>query len=140
MNTYKFSDLHIGHEESFSVSVTEKMMDDFKSITGDINPLHNDNEFAVKTGHPGRVVYGLLTASFMSTLAGVYLPGRYSLIHTVETEFVKPVYIGDILKVNGKVVQKDENFKVIWLKVVITNQHEKKVCRGKMRIGFLNVD
>ncbi len=138
MNTYLFSDLCIGHEEAFSVKIDEKMLDQFKAITGDINPLHNDNDFAIKTGYSGRVVYGLLTASFMSTLAGVYLPGKYSLIHTVETEFVKPVYIGDTLSVKGVVTQKDENFQVIWLKVVITNQNGKKVCRGKMRIGFLN--
>ncbi|MBQ9091319.1 MAG: hypothetical protein IJY52_03500, partial [Anaerotignum sp.] len=49
----------------------------FLAITGDINPLHNDQEFAQKQGHPDKVAFGMLTASFLSTLAGVYLPGRY---------------------------------------------------------------
>ena len=138
MNEYKFEDLLVGHEESFAVTITDEMMREFKHISGDINPLHNDSEYAKESGHPDCVVYGMLTASFMSTLAGVYLPGKYSLIHTVESEFVKPVYVGDLLNIKGTVTQKDDNFKVIWLKVVMTNQSGKKVCRGKMRIGFLH--
>ncbi len=137
MNNYTYDDMQIGQEESFSVLITEKMMNSFLDITGDINPLHNDAEYAADKGYPNRVVYGMLTASFLSTLAGVYLPGKYSLIHTVETEFVKPVYVNDSLTVKGIVTQKDDNFKVIWLKVVITNQYGKKVCRAKMRIGLL---
>lgn len=137
MNEYTFSEIDIGTEESFSVPITEGMLTAFRQITGDINPLHNDKEYALSVGHPDRVVFGMLTASFLSTLAGVYLPGKYSLIHTTETEFVKPVYVDDTLTVKGIVTQKDDNFKVIWLKVVITNQYGKKVCRAKMRIGLL---
>ncbi len=136
MNEYTFSEIDIGMEETFTVPITEKMLSAFCQITGDVNPLHNDKEYALSVGHPDRVAFGMLTASFLSTLAGVYLPGKYSLIHTVETEFVKPVYVGDTLTIKGVVVQKDENFKVIWLKAVIINQYNKKVCRAKMRIGL----
>jgi 3-hydroxybutyryl-CoA dehydratase len=65
------------------------------------------------------------------------MPGKYSLIHTVETEFVKPVFIGDELTIKGTVKEKDDNFRLIWLKVVITNQKGEKVCRAKMRIGLM---
>ena len=135
MNEYFYSNLEIGQRESFSVNITEDMLSNFTRITGDINPLHNDNDYAVNMGYPGRVVFGMLTASFLSTLAGVYLPGKYSLIHTVETEFVKPVFIGDELKIDGTIVDKNDAFQVVWLKVVITNQNGRKVCRAKMRIG-----
>ncbi len=46
MNRYRFEDLEIGLKESFTVTVTEEMMRDFLSISGDINPLHNDEGFA----------------------------------------------------------------------------------------------
>ena len=48
----------------------------------------------------------MLTASFLSTLAGIYLPGEKSLIHSVETKMIKPVFIGDELIVTGKVSEK----------------------------------
>lgn len=134
MNNYKFDELTVGMTESFKVSITEAMLDAFKGITGDINPLHNDEEFAKAKGHPGRVAYGMLTASFLSTLAGVYIPGERSLIQQVETKFSKPVYIGDELTVTGEIVELVESVQRLELKVTITNQDGKKVLRGTMGI------
>ncbi len=138
MNEYRFEDIKVGLEEQFCVTVTEQMLNQFAQITGDLNPLHHEEQFAQAQGHPGRVAFGMLTASFLSTLAGVYLPGRYSLIHEVETKFPKPVYIGDELTVKGSVTERNETFRFFTMKVVITNQKNEKVLRGKMKVGFLN--
>ena len=105
MNHYSINDLSIGHKEVFTVEVTTEMFNKFREITGDINPLHNDEDFARNLGHKGRVAFGMLTASFLSTLAGVYLPGERSLIHSVEIKFTKPVYIGDVLSISGEVTE-----------------------------------
>lgn len=137
MNKYSFEEIEVGTEESFQVTVTSEMVEQFRKITGDVNPLHTTEEFARKKGYDGCLVYGMLTASFLSTLAGVYLPGERSLIHSVETKFVKPVFIGDTLNVVGKVTEKKENFQVFILKVTITNQKNEKVLRGSMQIGVL---
>ena len=134
MNNYKFDELTVGMTESFKVTITEEMLDAFKGITGDVNPLHNDEEFAKAKGHPGRVAYGMLTASFLSTLAGVYIPGERSLIQQVETKFAKPVYIGDELTVTGEITELVESVQRLELKVTITNQGGKKVLRGTMGI------
>ena len=134
MNNYKFDELTVGMTESFKVSITEAMLEAFKGITGDVNPLHNDEEFAKAKGHPGRVAYGMLTASFLSTLAGVYIPGERSLIQQVETKFAKPVYIGDELTVTGEITELVESVQRRELKVTITNQDGKKVLRGTMGI------
>ena len=137
MNHYTYEEINVGKEETFSVLITDEMMNYFYNITGDCNPLHRSDEYAANAGFEKRVVYGMLTASFLSTLAGVYLPGEYSLIHTTETEFVKPVRVGDELTIKGIVKEKDDNFKLIYLKVTMTNQKGEKVCRAKMRIGLM---
>ena len=80
----------------------------------------------------------MLTASFMSAAAGMYLPGKRSLIHKVEAEFPKPVYVGDTLLVEGKITEKDDAFRLIYLKIVIKNGQGEKVLRGKMRIQVLD--
>ncbi|SEK43786.1 3-hydroxybutyryl-CoA dehydratase [Pseudobutyrivibrio ruminis] len=134
MNNYTFDELTVGMTESFKVKITEAMLDAFKGITGDVNPLHNDEEFAKAKGHPGRVAYGMLTASFLSTLAGVYIPGERSLIQQVETKFAKPVYIGNELTVTGEITELVESVQRLELKVTITNQDGKKVLRGTMGI------
>ena len=138
MNHYSINDLSIGHKEVFTVEVTSEMFDKFREITGDINPLHNDEDFAKNLGHKGRVAFGMLTASFLSTLAGVYLPGERSLIHSVETKFTKPVYIGDVLSISGEVTEINDTVNQIVLKVEIKNQNGEKVLRGKMKVGFLD--
>ena len=138
MNDYKINDIKVGLEESFSVTVTDKMMAAFKDITGDINPLHNDADFAKASGHPDKVCYGLLTTSFLSTLAGVYLPGRYSLIRSVEVKYAKPVYAGDELVIKGTVTEVNTDFNFFDMKVDIRNQDGDKVLRGKMQVGVVN--
>ncbi len=140
MNEYFYEDLEVGKKESFPVTVTEKMLDAFRDITGDDNPLHCDEKFAKEEGYDGRVAYGMLTASFLSTLAGVYLPGRYSLIQSVEVKFTKPVYIGDELTVTGEITETNDTCGLIFLKVAVTDGAGKKVCRAKMQIGVKKRD
>ena len=135
MNDLSYEEIEVGHKESFSVTVTEEMMDKFLAITGDVNPLHNDEDYARSAGHPGRVVYGMLSASLLSTLAGVYLPGKRSLIHEVKIKFAKPVYIGDRLTVEGTVEEKHDVYSLLVLKVTVRNQSGDKVCRAKMQVG-----
>ncbi|MBQ3559432.1 MAG: dehydratase [Agathobacter sp.] len=135
MNKYLFEEINIGQKESFEVTVRESDMIAFREITGDVNPLHNDEDFAMSKGYTGRVVYGMLTSAYLSTLAGVYIPGERSLIQSVSIDLVKPVYIGNKLNVLGEVVEKSEAFSTIKVKVTITNEAGKKVLRGTMRIG-----
>ena len=135
MNDYTYEEISLGQKETFTVTVTEKMMEDFCAITGDVNPLHNDTAYAAGLGHPGRVVYGMLTASFLSTLAGVYLPGKRSLIQEVKVKFSKPVYVGDTISVEGIVEEKHDIYSLIVLKVTMKDQDGRKVCRATMRVG-----
>ena len=135
MNEYTYEEIEQGHKESFSVTVTEEMMESFCKMTGDINPLHNEKEYAKSLGHPGRVVYGMLTASLLSTLAGVYLPGKRSLIQEVKVKFAKPVYIGDTITVEGVVEEKHDVYSLLVLKVTMRNGAGEKVCRATMQVG-----
>ncbi len=138
MNEYRFEDLKIGQEEYFTVTVTQEMMDSFLDLSGDTNPLHNDEGFALSQGYQNKVVYGLLTTSFLSRLVGVYLPGRYCLLQGIDVKYSRPVYVGDILIVKGIVDELHESVKRAVIKVFIQNQDEKKVVKGKVEVGFLN--
>lgn len=135
MREFKYLDIFVGQMETFSEIITKDKMEKFAQISGDLNPLHTDLEYAKSLGYENNVVYGMLTASLLSTLAGMYLPGKFSLIHHVEMDFVKPVFVGDELTVEGIVSEKNDLFKFIVLKVTIKNNKGEKVCRGKMRVG-----
>lgn len=138
MNEYTYEQIGVGHKESFDVTVTEEMMEHFLQITGDRNPLHMDAEYAVTRNYADRVVYGMLTSSFYSTLAGVFLPGKYSLIHSVESKFLRPVYVGDTLMVSGTVKEKEDAYRMLILNLLIENQKGEKVSKGTMQIKMLD--
>ncbi len=138
MNEYRFSDIKIGLEESFSIVVDSSKLDKFLDISNDINPLHVDADYAKEKGFEGRVVYGLLTSSFYSTLVGVYLPGKYCILQGIDIQFSKPVYIDDTLTVSGKVSYINEAYKQIEIKATIVNQHGQKVSKATIKTGLID--
>lgn len=135
MKEYLFDEIYEGLSESFEVTVTEEMMDRFRDMTGDVNPLHRDPAYGKEKGYPGVVCFGMLTASFLSTLAGVYLPGKYSLIQSVEVKFSKPVFPGETLKISGKVSEKNETFRFIRVKAEAKTLSGEKKMKAVMQIG-----
>ncbi len=137
MNRFTYDEIEVGHKESFRVKVTKEDMDRFRSITGDVNPLHADPDYAKEHGHRDCVGFGMLTASYLSTLAGVYLPGEHSLIHSVKTKFSGAVYVNDELTVEGTVTEKNNTFELIIVKAVIKNGDGEKVCKAEMQIGII---
>ena len=138
MNEYELSQIEVGMQASFGKIITKEMEDSFRVISGDDNPLHRDDNFAVDISNgkfKSHAAFGMLTASLYSTMAGMYLPGKYSLIHSFdELSFMNPVFVGDELMVQGTVTDKNEDLKLIMLKVVIKNQDKKIVSRAKMKV------
>ncbi len=134
---YSWSELSIGLTESFSVTVNQELQDTFTKLTGDINPMHLDSNYAVRMGYQDKIVYGMLTASFYSTLVGVYLPGQRCLFHECDVQWPKPVYIGDTLTIIGKISEMDERFHRIKIKAHILNQHNEKVSRASLSVGVV---
>ena len=137
MNHYTFEELSVGMEESFSVTVTEEMHNKFTELSGDINPMHLSEEYAKEHGYAGKLVYGMLTASFYSTLVGVYLPGEHCVFHEIRSTFNAAVYAGDTLTIHGEIVQIHEDFRRIKIKAYIVNQEGTKVSLSTLTVGVV---
>lgn len=136
MNEYLYQEIAVGQEEGFSKEITVEMENLFRNMTDDRNPLHWDDAFAKDVGNfDSHVSFGMLSASMLSTLAGVYLPGKYSLIHSIDNiSFRKPVFAGDLLYISGTVTDKQDGLNLILVKVKMTNQHNKTVLTADMKI------
>ena len=76
-------------------TVTERDIQLFGEATGDMNPVHFDEEFARKTVFRGRVAHGALSIGFISALLGTKLPGDGSIFMSASIIFKLPVRIGD---------------------------------------------
>ena len=138
MNKYTISDLAVGLKESFEVTIDESIMDKFLDISNDTNPLHIDSQYAVSKGFRAKVVYGLLTSSYYSTLVGVHIPGKYCILQGIDIQFSRPVYIGDTLRVSGEVVYINNAYKQIEIKAFITNQESLKVSKATIKVGLID--
>ena len=136
MNHYTFEQMSVGMTESFTDSITENMLYTFGELSGDKNPMHTDPDYAKNNGYCDRLVYGMLSSSFFSTLVGMYLPGEYCLLLSCNSSFHNPVYVGDTLTVTGKVAQINDSTRTVEIKALITNQDGKKVVKGKILVGF----
>ena len=137
MNHFSYDDITVGQTAEFSREITAEMMESFRQISGDENPLHKDEDYAKEKGFSDRVVYGMLTSSLYSCLVGTYIPGEHCLLQSVHADFLSPVFIGDKLTVTGKVAEKNDSVRQIVIKAVIRNQDGKKVSRAKIEAGVL---
>ncbi len=95
-----------GYKFEYTKSIHEIDVELFGLVSGDLNPVHFDEEFASKTRFGGRVVHGMLTTSFVSA-AVARLPGTVVLLETY-FRYKAPVRIGDTVRVEGTVVEIDE--------------------------------
>ncbi len=98
-------DLAVGMSALYARTVTDADIVLFAGISGDVNPVHLNHEFASQTMFEGRIAHGMLTASFISTVLGTKLPGPGCIYLSQTLKFKAPVRSGDT--VNARVTITD---------------------------------
>lgn len=126
-----YDDIAVGDQASFSKTLAESDIYMFAGITGDFNPMHVDQEYAKTTVFGERIAHGMLTASFISTVLGMKLPGPNTIYLSQNVRFLAPVRIGDTVKVTAEVVEKIDLKRQIRLHTKIVNQHGTVVADGE---------
>lgn len=102
---YALEDLSVGMTAAYEHIVTEQDVVKFADISGDHNPVHLDEAYARTTRFKGRIVHGMLSASFLSTTIASRLPGPGTIYLTQNLSFRAPVRIGD--RVEARVTVSD---------------------------------
>ncbi len=131
-------DFKIGERASFKHRITEDDVRKFVDLTGDDNPLHVDPKFAEKTPFKGIVTHGMLSASFISTMIGKYIPGEGALWVSQHLDFLLPVRLNDELEISAEVTHIHLRQNLLHLSVQIANQHGQKVLRGDCQVKVLS--
>lgn len=132
-----YDDFPVGRRGSFTKTLTEADVALFVGITGDVNPLHVDEEFASRTHFQGRIVQGLLSASLLSTVIGCEVPGVGAIYRSQTLHFRRPVRIGDTLTAAVEVTGVDAEAEEIVLASTITNQRGETVVDGESTVSLL---
>ena len=101
----KIEDIRLGMAAFYSQTITDADIKNFAGVSGDHNPVHVDREFAEKSRYKKRIVHGLLSASFFSSLFGTKLPG-YGCVYASQTlDFKRAIYIDDTVVAKIEVVE-----------------------------------
>lgn len=105
LHGYLFEELEVGMSAVVAKTVTEADIVLFAGLTGDMNPMHLNEEFASKTPFKGRICHGMLTASFISAVIGMKLPGPGCIYMSQTLRFTAPVRVGDTARAIGTIVE-----------------------------------
>ena len=134
LSEYTFDEIEIGLTKQFQITITESMVDDFAKLAGDFSPIHMDKDYASTTTFEKRVVDGMLLASFLSKIVGMYLPGKHALYFSQSLDFRQPCFIGDTITVSSIVIDKSTSTKILKIESKITNQEGKILLSGIGRV------
>ncbi len=127
---FTFQEIKIGHTKEFKIVVTKSLVDDFTHLSGDFNPIHIDENYAKSRKFKNRIVHGMLLASFLSRMVGMYLPGKRALYVSQSLEFHNPCFIDDEITVVGKVSDKSESTRMIKIDSEILNNKNEILLKG----------
>jgi 3-oxoacyl-[acyl-carrier protein] reductase len=138
-NQLTLEQILIGQTFELTHKVTAADVKAFASLTGDYNPVHVDPDFAKRTMFGKQVVHGMLTASFISTMIGMLIPGPGALWTSQTLEFLTPTYIGDLITVVARVKAKSNATQMLSLEINIFNQNSTKLISGNSTVRMLEL-
>lgn len=125
---------------SYLYKVTPDIYYSFQRCSNDYNPLHTDDTFARSKGFNSCVMYGNILNAFISHFVGMLLPTREVMIQAQEINFMRPVFLNDILEFEATVYEVSESAGMIDYKLRFRRNVEGKnelVARGHVKIGLL---
>ena len=131
---YTYEEIEPGQTANFSKQVEETDIQMFSAVSGDVNPVHLDEEFAAGTMFGERIAHGMLTGAVISAALAMELPGPGCIYLGQTLRFSRPVKIGDRITVNLEVTAKSDDKKIITLSTEVINQECKVVASGEAQV------
>ncbi len=129
-----YDQLQIGQTASFTKTVSETDIYLFAGITGDMNPAHVDAVSAAEGMFKQRIAHGMLSASFISTVLAMQLPGPGTIYVGQNLQFRAPVFIGDTVTATVECTEKLDERKWAKFKTTVTNQEGKTLVAGEATV------
>ena len=131
MKSYKFKNLRIGQSSFFKIKIKKELIKKFVSISKDYSKIHISKKFANQYGFRDKIGHGMILGAFYSRLIGIYLPGKFSLLISMNIKFNKPIYLNDVIFIKGKIIHLNKSYRVVTIKIIATNQLKNKVSEAK---------
>lgn len=103
-----FQKLEIGQSYTSVNIVTEENIIKFSEATGDINPVHLDEDYARNSMFGERIAHGMISAGYISAIFGTHFPGPGSIYLSQTLKFKAPVKIADTVETTVTITHLDQ--------------------------------
>ncbi len=123
--------LEIGQKASRVSQITAAEIEAFARASGDANPIHLDDAYAVTTPFGRRIAHGMLTASLVSAVVGNDLPGPGTIYLGQELKFRAPVFIDDEITATVELIAYRADKRIATFRTTCTNQSGTNVLEGE---------
>ena len=118
---------------TFFTKYTQSDFEKFANISGDLNKLHHDMEYASASKYKEPILPLHLSAAPLSRIAGMYMPGLPSLYLGHQINALKPIFYNKKINYHAKIISINENFKILTIRVLIVQ--DSNICIvAKMRV------
>jgi acyl dehydratase len=135
LRTFRYAELTVGQQETFSYHLTPAVYQHFLEAFHDNSPLHVDDTYARSQGFSGRVMHGSILNGFISHFIGTWFPGRFSLLLAMDLRFSQPSYLGDMIRLDMVVRQKMDVKKIVILDATLANATQNHLAaRGRLQV------
>ncbi|MCL2029698.1 MAG: MaoC family dehydratase [Deltaproteobacteria bacterium] len=128
--------IKVGDAAALSLVASAGVVEHYARLTGDLNPVHVDEDYAARSLFKKRVAHGLLTAGLISAVLGTRLPGPGTIYLRQELDFKSPVFLGDTVTARVEVLEKFDRQEKIKLRTWAENQDSRLVMDGSALVLF----
>ncbi len=129
-------DLNVGDTAYFSKTVTETDGLMYVGATGDFSPIHVDEQYSRTTRFGHRIAPGVMVAGMITAVLGNDLVGCEPISVADEFQFKAPVYYGDTITAEMRIVEKIPEKRVLKLEASCTNQDDVVVLAARAVMVF----
>lgn len=129
-----FAEIKVGESASVERTLTERDIQLFALVSGDVNPAHMDKDFARDDVFHKVIAHGLWGGGMISSLLGTQLPGPGTIYLSQTLRFLRPVAVGDVITATVTVTEKRAEREVILLDCRCTSQDGKDVITGQAEV------
>jgi len=92
----------------FRHRVSQELIDRYARVSGDLNPLHIDPEFAATTHFGRTIAHGMMALAFVSNAMEAWVGSRWIESSFIDVTFLAPVFPGDEITITGACAESDE--------------------------------
>jgi len=134
LENHPFDEIRVGDSAALVRRVTDRDIQLFAAVSGDVNPAHVDALYAKSSRFHGIIAHGMLGASLISTVLGTRFPGPGTIYLGQSLKFLKPVHVGDTLTVTVTVRSLDAVHRRLMLATTCVNQDGETVIDGEAEV------